>query len=183
MKQIAIFTVILALTGCQSREEKYPVAADYCEEEQRKVPALEKKVRVLSTIYKRGFAPEYIKALVAENAGDGQNNAKDAEKIIAKFVRENPRCCQILKPDHVGERVFNNEAFLDDALDDEREWGYIGDIYIFYYRPFKEIGPWLTLKDTKRAKVKLPDGRISSRRSGSPLMLNACGEFKGFNRG
>lgn len=111
-------------------------------------------------------------------------NAPEIEIIqaVSKYLKDNPLCCQILKPDHLGNQVWNGDGFMaDQRYIDAYEWGYVADVYIFNKRPFYKIDTAFNIKDLYLEWDGTAGKGMGQR--GWPYMMNNCGEVKNFDVG
>ena len=188
LRGVIASTMMLSLVACDSRASRFPVAQDLCEKENRKIPALEKKVRALERLYGENKLPSYLSQVIANGAGGGVQPEK-LRSSIAEYLRQEPLCCQILQPDHLGDQIWNGEHWMDDVgYRRELAWGYVGDFYVFNRapsadRPFYEIPGSIRLKDIELQRVGLPGGKFTVVSPGSVWMINNCGETHNFDRG
>jgi hypothetical protein len=204
--------LFLILTSCSdSRAQRFPPAIDYCDQEQRTIPNEEKISRILTKQYqfhkyletidikdKEYLDKNYDFRKVTQKEKDERKrrnpssgdhstpvpgymfeelygvipeNASDREVMIEMrhYVQQNPLCCQILKPDHLGNEVYNNEGYYADArYRNDLYWGYTSDLFLFQQKPFYKINNAFDKKDLSK---------------GGAMLINACAEFKGFDRG
>ena len=168
---IALMAGLLLLAGCQSRAERYPLAEDYCREEQRRIPDIEKMAAILTRTYLRSHTPRYIADEIAANVSPAETESEVREFIVG-YIRKNPLCCQILEPDHLGNMIFNNEYYVDDYYSNIHDWGYIGDLFVFT-RPPSTANHYRI--DRFFDHDDLDNGFV--------LMVNNCAQTKAFSRG
>ncbi len=162
----------LALSGCGDPAERFPVAEDFCEEEDRTLSDEEKKVVALREAYLDGGGPQYLRRYIDEKS-DEDVETNQLQTLISDYLVSDPLCCQILTPDHLGNEVINDQTFYTaDQLYFDRKWGYVADLFIFWE------------KDGKSDRYRI-DGAFEKEdlRKGWALMVNNCGHFRGFDRG
>lgn len=200
MQVIGLAAACVGLMSCgDSLEKRFPPALDYCANEKRVIPNSEKISRILLRWYKDNEIHQNVYVVDARygskksfnwSAGpdhvrkylDGVTSPKadDAEIMIevANYLQKNPLCCQIMKPDHLGNQVWNGDAWMaDNEYISAYKWGYFSDVYFFRSPPFHKIDGAIQEKDV------FPNKNARGKQQGFALMLNNCAETKAFFRG
>lgn len=168
---LLIAGVSLVLSGCTDTSKKFPPARDYCETFSRTLSPEEKKVTILTRMYFAGKHPKYIADFVESDAGP-EPNEQQVRSAISKYLAKDPLCCQLLRQDHLGNRIFNDDYFLDDMYSRFFRWGYMADFFVF------------TQAEPASNHYRLSDAFSSDDLAhGGVLMVNNCGETKSFSRG
>ncbi|PNQ76332.1 hypothetical protein BA950_07575 [Erythrobacter sp. SAORIC-644] len=167
----ALLIGFFSLAGCADRASKFPPAGDYCQSLERTMPASEKRTVILTNLYFSGHLPAYFANHLNRTVGEVAHR-REVKRAVAQFIEDNPLCCQMLRPDHLGNMIFNNEFYLDDYYKKDYEWGYTGDVFIFTKSPDSlehyPINKFFDANDLERGMV---------------LMVNNCGQVKEFFRG
>ncbi len=187
------------VSGCDDRESRFPSANDFCEKEQRHISDFDKKVIVLTKWYQesapkeqvwltdkrtgvvktftdRGALPQHILAYLDKQAGLNAPKAVISD-AVASYLQSNPLCCQIVKPDHLGDNVYNEDAWMADRYDNALKWGYVGDLYLFAEPDFHQIDKHITKADVARIDP------AKARQIGFAIMLSNCAQTQSFFRG
>jgi len=178
----------VGLISCDTREARFPVAEDFCGEPSRSLSQQEKKVTALSALYAENKLPGYLFTHINKEAGPNRTE-QDVRAVIGSYVLTNPLCCQILPPDHLGNQIWNGEAWTADVgYRRAFSWRYIGDFYVFndppsQHRPFYELPGAIRAEDVELRRQQLPRGKFTVASPGSVWMMNNCAELKSFNRG
>jgi hypothetical protein len=203
--------LFLILTSCaDSRTKRFPPAIDYCDQEQRTIPNEEKISRILTKKYqfhkyletidikdKEYLDKNYDFRKVTQKEKDERKrrnpssgdhstpvpgymfeelygiipeNASDSEVMIEmrRYIQQNPLCCQILKPDYLASEFFHDLETYKSSYSKDIEWGYTSDLFLFQQKPFYKLNNAFDKKDLS---------------NGGVMLINACAEFKGFDRG
>jgi hypothetical protein len=180
---IALVSICSILSGCINYEKQFPTAKDYCKEQGRHIPDFEKKLIILTRWYGMEGNLDYLKNYVVNDVGPNASKEKISQSL-SRYLKVNPLCCQIVKPDHQTNQIWNGDAWAaDQGYIKAYEWGYVGDFFIFHAPPFYDLGGEFSKKEIHGIYTRLPGNKFTYVDQGIPYMMNNCGDTRSFDRG